>query len=99
MVKELDKMIRLRERFSGEEQVEIDRAIDNIVACFQQMIGQTSDFLIKGKNDGIEVTEVVKSIAVLKHYGDQKGVEFPEVKDEKDAKVYVLKFGKEVLFS
>ena len=82
-MKELDKIMAESAKKGKEEQKVVDVALRTIDETFEKLVESSKSFILEALK---KLREIVGDI-------------IPEIKNEKDAKIYIVKYGKEILFS
>ncbi|MBO5179166.1 MAG: hypothetical protein J6B87_02315 [Clostridia bacterium] len=98
MIREIDKINDVRNAMPENERKKIDDALEVIRQTFHRMINAIG-IAIKTDNEVYYTTdELLEALKVIKEAADQTGAaEIPNIDNVQDAKVYVMKFGMELL--
>lgn len=99
MNREIDKLMALREMVSEEEKKFVDETIDMLSDTFKNILIETRIYIITGVREERDYSEVINAMSKIKMLADNanNGLEFPILKTDKDARVYLVKYGKEVI--
>lgn len=95
-IMEIQKVMAVREGASEADKLAIDQALAVISNVFKELLDVTRHFLMTGERKEVELSEGMEALKVLK---EKVGNDFPNIETEKEAKVYIVKFGKEIIFS
>lgn len=99
-MREIDRMLELRERAGDEaKRRRIDEAMEALDAAFQARIGMVSDYILNGRAERLDMGDILRRMDALRGIGERYGVEFPELRDAREASAYILRYGKEILLS
>ena len=95
---EIQKMIQLQKVATEEaERQSIGKAMDTLEAIFEVFVGQVPDFILKGERGAADTTEANAAVKTLGEIGAKYGIEFPEIHNERELRVYVAKYAIEIL--
>lgn len=99
MNREIDKLMALREVVSEEEKKFVDETIDMLSDTFKNILIETRIYIITGVREERDYKEVIEAMSKIKMLADNanNGLEFPILETDKDARVYLVKYGKEVI--
>lgn len=95
-IEKIQKLIGLAQ--SESEKGEIIRAEAALANAFHTILGQTKEYLtneVKPKEEPIGIKE---ALSILKHYGVEYGVEFPNIDNKHDLLMYIITYAKQVIF-
>lgn len=100
MIREIEKLMNLRGKLEGTDKKAIDKAIDLFNENFKMLLNDARLLIISGvktERDYSEVCEMMSRINELAEKVHDKELIFPILKTNKDARVYLAKYGKEVI--
>lgn len=101
MNREIDKIMALKKVVNDNEKESIDNIVETFSNGFKKILLNTRKYLLSGdENFECDLSHEVQAMDELIAIADKTGSEefiFPELKSIEDAKVYLLKFGKEVI--
>ena len=95
-MKELDKIMAESAKKGKEEQKVVDVALRTIDETFEKLVESSKSFILEGVRTKVDMTEAMDALKKLREI---VGDIIPEIKSEKYAKIYIVKYGKEILFS
>ncbi len=101
MNREIDKVMALKKVVSDNEKESIDNIVETFSNGFKKILLNTRNYLLSG-DESIEcdfpqtMQAMNELIAIASKTGKEEFI-FPELKSIEDAKVYLLKFGKEII--
>ena len=93
---EIEKMMRLREVLEGDEKKELDQAMTIVGETFKRMIFNVGEE-IKGKGNDIDFTSAKAALNTISALARKSKIDFPEFKTTEEVKVYILKYGMEIV--
>ena len=98
---EIAKIQNLAEKVQDEEKKkEILSAIQTLSDYFDGMLSGVPAFVMEGERRQAHGIDLVKEkLQMLHDIGKEYGVEFPDSSDIRAVKMYIIEFGKEILFS
>lgn len=100
MIREIDKLMSLRGKLEGADKKTIDEAIDLFNDNFKLLLNDARLLIISGvktERDYSAVCEAMSEIAKLAERIHDEELVFPILKTNKDARLYLAKYGKEVI--
>lgn len=100
MIREIDKLMSLRGKLEGADKKTIDEAIDLFNENFKMLLNDARLLIISGKRterNYIEVCEMMSRINEITERIHDEELVFPILKTNKDARLYLAKYGKEVI--
>lgn len=96
---EIEKMMGLREVLEGDEKKELDQAMTIVGETFKRMIFNVGEE-IKGtsvKGNDIDFTSAKEALNTISALARKSKIDFPEFKTTEEVKVYILKYGMEIV--
>ena len=99
-MKEIEKLMSLRSKVENDEKKVVDRTIDLLNDKFKLLLNDSRLFIfagVKTERDYSEVCEMMSRINELAEKVHDNELIFPILKTNKDARVYLAKYGKEVI--
>lgn len=101
---ELERMEALKALLNDEEVLEFVKCIEVLNLNFRRMIGSVQNRVLESTSsqseiemdDASKLFEAVKKISFL---ASKYGIEFPKISNVSESRLYVVKYGKDVLFS
>ena len=97
---EIKKMIQLRKMATEEaEKQSVSKAMDALEEIFEEFVGQVPDFIRKGERGSVDTAETMVAVKTLGEFGTKYGIEFPEIHNEQELRVYVARYTLEILRS
>ena len=97
---ELERMKALKELLNEDEVIEFNNCLEVLNQTFKQMLGKVKEKESNESNVGINsTTELFEAIQKISSLADKYGIKFPKISDGAEAQLYVVKYGKDVLFS
>lgn len=100
MIREIDKLMNLRGKVEADEKKILDKTIDLLNKNFKLLLNDARLLLISGvktERDYSEVCEAMNKTNELAEKIHDDELVFPILKTNKDARVYLAKYGKEVI--
>lgn len=98
MNREIDKILAIRDAVPDVNKKKIDDALEVIRQVFHRMINAVGIAIRTDNEVCYSMDELLEALKTIKEAADQTGVaEFPHIDNVQDAKIYVLKFGMELL--
>lgn len=98
MNREIEKILMVKEALPEEEKSKIDNAIEVIRQTFHKMVGAIGVSIKTDSNADYETDDLLAALKTIKDAADKTGVaDMPEITNLQDAKIYVMKFGMELL--
>lgn len=94
MNREIDKIIAVRDKLPEDEKRKIDDALEVVKKSFHAMIDSIGVKIVTDENVKYDVQSLIEALKVIKETGVN---EMPTIENEKEAKIYLLKFGMELL--
>lgn len=78
---------------------EISAAMDALNNTFKALIGFMPAHLLTGDRPNADIFDAAReALQTLKRHADAQGVDFPMPEDERAFRMYIIDYGKEVLF-
>ena len=101
IIKEIQKIMLLKEGANEEEKRKLDSIEEIFAVTFKAMVDSAETFILNGEVKKATLSDAKEAFDWLKAYAETKeieGVEFPEVTTAQDLAVYLLNYGKEIIF-
>lgn len=99
-MKEIEKLMSLRSKVENDEKKVVDRTIDLLNDKFKLLLNDSRLFIfagVKTERDYSEVCEAMKEVSKLAERFHDDELVFPVLETNKDARLYLAKYGKEVI--
>ncbi len=96
-MKELEKILKIRENAQPEQVMVVDDAMKILGESFKTMIQNGGNKLKEQEEQVIPYNDIKEALAKLRAVAIEAGLDFPDVKTEEEIKVYVMKYGMEVV--
>ena len=97
MAMEIEKLNAIQEKVEQSEKTIVEQIKETISTDFRAMIEDTRIFLMTGEKISRDFSNSIAALKKLKGFGDQYGIEFPEINTNEEAAIYILKFGSEIV--
>lgn len=94
MIREIDKIIAIRDTLTEDEKRKIDDALEVVKQSFYAMIESIGVRIATDETVEYDVQSLIEALKVIKEVGVN---EMPTIENEKQAKIYLVKFGMELL--
>ncbi len=96
-MREIDKIMQKYANMTLDDKKIVDASIEIISGIFKAMIQGSTEFIKNGKHEQIDMSNAIEALKKLR---DVVGEEIiPEIENEQEARIYITKFGKEILLS
>lgn len=99
---ELERMKALKELLNEDEVIEFNNCLQVLNQTFKQMLGKVKEKVLESNESNVGInstTELFEAIQKISSLADKYGIKFPKISDGAEAQLYVVKYGKDVLFS
>lgn len=97
---EVERLECVKKKLLIDERQEFAQCIEVLNDSFRNMINNVSKSIIEDEVCSTTHDEnLVKALVQIKALADKHEVDFPKITNENEAKLYTVKYGKEVLFS
>ena len=97
MVMEVEKLNAIQEKAQESEREAIENIKETISTDFRAMVEDTRIFLMTGEKVTRDFSNSITALRKLKVFGNQYGIEIPEINTNEEAAIYILKFGSEII--
>ena len=99
-MKEIEKLMELRNKVEADEKKVVDRTIDLLNDNFKLLLNDSRLLILAGVKTERDYSEVCKKMAEVRKIAERfhdENVSFPVLETNKDARLYLTKYGKEVI--
>lgn len=101
MTREIEKITALKNMVGDADRKSIDNIIDVFSNTFKQLLINTKHQLLKGEAGKVGMENVISAMNELRKIASKTSNAeqfiFPELINDNDATVYILKFGEEII--
>lgn len=96
---EIEKMMKVREILEDNEKKELDQAITIIGETFKKMVFNVGEKIkaTSSKEDSIDFASAKEALNTISALARKSKIDFPEFKTIEEVKVYILKYGMEIV--
>lgn len=95
---EIGKILMVKNALPEDEKSKIDNALEVIRQTFHKMVGAIGVSIKTDAKAEYTVDDLLNALKTIKEAADKTGVaEIPAIDNVQDAKIYVMKFGMEML--
>ncbi len=103
MIREIDKLMKLRGIvIEDDERRIVDNAINQFNEGFRSLLQDSRKYLMTGEKNEREYGEICTTMQVVRKISEKfqdEELVFPVLQNEKEARVYLAKYGKEVILN
>ena len=99
MALEIEKMTNIQERLVGDEAREVGEIIETLSNDFSCMMKNSRMYVLTGEKKKVDLSNSVIALQKMRNFGERFGYVFPDIENDEQAATYLLKFGKEIVFS
>ena len=96
-MKELERILKIRECALPEEVSTVDDSLKTVSEMFKAMIRNGANRLKETEEEKLPYEAVREALKNLHAIATRSGIEFPTVETEEQINVYVMKYGMEVV--
>lgn len=96
---EIEKMMEIRDKATPEQKTMMDQAMSIFKTSFEELIENSRIYLLTGQKQPLDFSAALEALHTVKACADDVGIEFPNIENQKDAILYITKFGKEIVLS
>ena len=96
-MREIDKMIEIRDNLNDVEKRSFDEALNNIGDTFKAMVYSVKDYILNAEEKKIQLETAKTALNTVKQLADKAGIEMPDFDTDEKVKAYSLKYGMEIV--
>ncbi len=96
---EIERLESLKGKLNEEEKLQFDQCIDVFNTSFKDMIKNVGIQIVSEKGSVYKSTNLLPAFERIYFLAKKYDVDFPEITNEQDARLYIVKYGKEILFN
>lgn len=96
---EIERLESLKGKLNEEEKLQFAQCVDIFNTSFKDMIKNVGVQIVGEKGSVYKSTNLLVAFEKIYSLAKKYGVDFPEIANEHDARLYVIKYGKEILFN
>lgn len=96
---EIERLESLKGKLNEEEKLQFAQCVDIFNTSFKDMIKNVGVQIAGEKGSVYKSTNLLAEFKKVSLLAKKYGVDFPEITNEQDARLYVVKYGKEILFN
>ena len=96
---EIERLESIKSKLNEEEKLQFAQSLDVLNTSFKEMIKNVGVQIVQEKSVVCRSTNLLSALEKISSFANKYGVDFPEITNEQDARLYVVKYGKDVLFN
>ena len=94
---EIEKMLKVREKLTVEQKKIFDESINTVGETFKQTFTSAIVGKVRGEKKEVNLKGAKEALNTISKLAKEVGIDFPEFKTDKETRVYVLEYGKEIV--
>lgn len=103
MTREIERLMKLRELTHDEEKVFVNDAINMLNESFKRLLQDSREYLLTGEKGKFgrydDICTILQKLRNISEKFQDEELVFPVLQNEKEARVYLAKYGKEVILN